>query len=333
MNYNMLRRGVVWLIDEVPINGHIQGGVRPWVIVSNNACNKFSPVIHIAPITSQNKKPMPTHVEFKNPKGDRNIILCEQIIAINVSDIKGRDMYELSQATMDRVDKAIGVQFGCIFTPITYSDVEDYFNRMEEYFKNHTEMSLNLFKQEIEKEYEEKLEAFKKEMGKLTTQVPSNVVTSVSDMAKVVTTDLSKLAKSPKTREKAPNPHTMSQVEKFERKWGTKKEEPKQEEIQKPKEVGNYKWSLENIKDFFKTYAESGVDGVCEKFKLNPAGIPAYKSSFLKKYRESFTKEQKASYVADCKVYSIGDMMAKWSIPSKRDVMKFRSAFEVELGE
>lgn len=333
MNYNMLRRGVVWLIDEVPMNGHIQGGLRPWVVVSNNACNKFSPVIHIAPITSQNKKPMPTHVEFKNPKGERNTVLCEQIIAINVSDIKGRDMYELPQAIMDRVDKAIGVQFGCTFTPITYSDVEDYFNRMEEYFKNHTELSLKLFKQEIEKEYEEKLEAFKKEIGQVTKEVPKFTISSLSDMAKVVTTELPKVESSNNAKVKAPDLHSMSQVEKFERKWGMKKEESKQAETQKPKEVGNYKWSLDNIKDFFKTYAESGVDGVCKKYKLNPAGVPAYKSSFLKKYRESFTKEQKAAYLADCKVYAIGDMMAKWFIPSKRDVMKFRSTFEVELGE
>lgn len=36
---------------------------RPAIVVSNNKCNEFSPVVEVVYLTTQEKKPLPTHVE------------------------------------------------------------------------------------------------------------------------------------------------------------------------------------------------------------------------------------------------------------------------------
>lgn len=67
---------------------YIQGGYRPAVIISNNSCNKFSPVVTVVPLTSQRKKYLPTHVNICGFGLDRSsIVLCEQLITIDRSQI------------------------------------------------------------------------------------------------------------------------------------------------------------------------------------------------------------------------------------------------------
>lgn len=56
-------------------------GVRPCIVVSNNACNEFSSIVYVVPLTTSAKKPMPTHCVISSAK-IASIALCENIIGI-----------------------------------------------------------------------------------------------------------------------------------------------------------------------------------------------------------------------------------------------------------
>ena len=65
----------IWFANLPAVAGSIQSGMRPVVIVSNNAANKFSPVITAVPLTSNLRKTaLPTHV-----------LLCESGLNISKS--------------------------------------------------------------------------------------------------------------------------------------------------------------------------------------------------------------------------------------------------------
>lgn len=52
-----MNRGDIFYADLGNItNTNIQTGIRPVLIVSNNKCNKYSPTIIIAPLTSKIKE-------------------------------------------------------------------------------------------------------------------------------------------------------------------------------------------------------------------------------------------------------------------------------------
>ena len=57
-----MKRGEVYWLDVKSDVKHVNVGNRPVLIVSNDKCNKNSPVVTVVPITSENKKSMPTHV-------------------------------------------------------------------------------------------------------------------------------------------------------------------------------------------------------------------------------------------------------------------------------
>lgn len=318
MNFDHLRRGWVWMIeDKQSYDGHIQGGTRPWVVVSNDDCNKHSPVIHMAPVTSQPKKPLPTHVRFKNEKGMWNTILCEAIRPFNVPDIKGRDMYKVSDDVLNSIGKAIGTQFGCVFTPISYKDVESYYSAMEEFYKSEFDAKLSQMKKDIDSYCSSKIEEVKKSIA---SSYPPK--------------DNKSVQVNPST--KISNSHGMSQVEKFEKKWGMKSPKvssPSVETSKTSESVGRKKWDISTIKEMFSVYASEGTKAVQDRYGISVVSLPAMKSNLLKKYKESFTKEEKVEFISDCKKSTVTKVMEKWSLPTKRDVMKFRSSFEVELGE
>ena len=61
---NTLTRGTIAMV-ELNGEGHIQKGVRPVVIVSNNKACEVSPTLIIVPLTSRDKRPLPTHVKLE----------------------------------------------------------------------------------------------------------------------------------------------------------------------------------------------------------------------------------------------------------------------------
>lgn len=82
----MLFRGQIYYADLPDTQKFVQSGKRPVIIVSNNIGNQHSNIVLVVPITSQNKRNLPTHFEIILP----NIfgtVLCEQIRAVNKESI------------------------------------------------------------------------------------------------------------------------------------------------------------------------------------------------------------------------------------------------------
>lgn len=76
----------IWLAKLPSIPGSsVQQGVRPVIIVSNDAANEHSPVITVVPLTSQlGKNALPTHVFLNNYMLNRpSLALCEQILSVD----------------------------------------------------------------------------------------------------------------------------------------------------------------------------------------------------------------------------------------------------------
>jgi mRNA interferase MazF len=97
-----------------------QSGVRPCIVVSNDNCNKFSPVITIVPLTSQSKTSLPTHMilyadNVKIPDGfnlKTSLVLCEQITLIDKAQIVREEVAHVNSTAMRLVDRKIKIQLG-----------------------------------------------------------------------------------------------------------------------------------------------------------------------------------------------------------------------------
>lgn len=109
-----MKRGDVYYADLNPVCGSEQGGIRPVLIIQNNAGNEHSPTVIIVPISSVNKKAyFPVHVEIDEnsvlPKN--SMVLAEQIRTIDRCRLFNF-MGTLSDHFMKEVDKALQISIG-----------------------------------------------------------------------------------------------------------------------------------------------------------------------------------------------------------------------------
>ena len=84
----MVKRGDIYFADLSPVVGSEQGGMRPVLIIQNDAGNRHSPTVIAAAITSKTgKAPLPTHISVAAAGGcgltRDSIILLEQIRTID----------------------------------------------------------------------------------------------------------------------------------------------------------------------------------------------------------------------------------------------------------
>lgn len=104
-----IERGKVYY-TELPDRGKgIQRGLRPVVVVSNNVGNYHSDVAIIAPITSQKKTQLPTHVDVALSK--KSIILCEQLTIVHKSKLFN-NIYTLNNNELAALDIALMISLG-----------------------------------------------------------------------------------------------------------------------------------------------------------------------------------------------------------------------------
>ncbi len=83
----MIQRGEIYLVNLTKNVGSEQGGIRPAVIIQNDKGNQHSPTTVVCPITSKQKKNIPTHVELLPEDGVSrpSTVLCEQPMTIDKS--------------------------------------------------------------------------------------------------------------------------------------------------------------------------------------------------------------------------------------------------------
>lgn len=106
-------RGQIWWLpryDNKTMNA-IQNDGRPVVIISNNTGNKFSPALMIAPLTTADKKALPTHVKITMEDGQISTVLCEQIKTINNNTL-AEFVGNISETKMTEINGAICVALG-----------------------------------------------------------------------------------------------------------------------------------------------------------------------------------------------------------------------------
>jgi len=94
---------------------HVQGGVRPVILLQNNTGNFFAPTLVVVPITSKVwKKPdQPTHYLIRQTQGLHcdGIALCEQITTIDKRQCL-KYLGRLSQEEIDAVKAAADCAIG-----------------------------------------------------------------------------------------------------------------------------------------------------------------------------------------------------------------------------
>lgn len=87
----IVKRGDIYYADLSPVVGCEQGGIRPVIVIQNNTGNKHCPTVIVAAITSQNKKPMPTHINLSVNEcklSSDSTIMLEQVRTIDKNRLK-----------------------------------------------------------------------------------------------------------------------------------------------------------------------------------------------------------------------------------------------------
>jgi len=109
-----ITRGDIYYADLGKTIGSEQSGVRPSLIVQNNAGNRHSPTTQIVPLTTQRKKSsLPTHVRISSACGldTASIALIEQLRTVDKSRL---DAYvgRISQSEQTAVNRALVISIG-----------------------------------------------------------------------------------------------------------------------------------------------------------------------------------------------------------------------------
>ena len=107
-----MNRGEIYWVKCAAACGSEMRKDRPALIVSNELCNKHSPVVEIVYLTTKEKKPLPTHVETYRG-GRKQTVLCEQIQSVSKERI-GERLWRLDQEEMKEVDRALAVSLGLV---------------------------------------------------------------------------------------------------------------------------------------------------------------------------------------------------------------------------
>lgn len=108
----IITRGDIYYADLRPVVGSEQGGVRPVLIIQNEAGNRHSSTVICAAITSrQNKTKIPTHVELAANRCDiakDSVILLEQVRTIDKQRLREK-VCHLDEDIMGNVNRALRI--------------------------------------------------------------------------------------------------------------------------------------------------------------------------------------------------------------------------------
>lgn len=108
----IVTRGDIYYADLRPVIGSEQGGIRPVLIIQNEAGNRHSSTVICAAITSrQNKAKIPTHVELASTKcsiAKDSVILLEQVRTIDKQRLREK-VCHLDDEIMGAVNQALRI--------------------------------------------------------------------------------------------------------------------------------------------------------------------------------------------------------------------------------
>lgn len=106
----IIKRGDIYYADLRPVVGSEQGGVRPVLVIQNEAGNRHSSTVIVAAITSKmTKAKLPTHIQLDARRCEivkDSIILLEQIRTIDKQRLREK-VCHLEDDIMERVNRAL----------------------------------------------------------------------------------------------------------------------------------------------------------------------------------------------------------------------------------
>lgn len=110
----MIRRGDIHYVDFSPGRGSEQSGVRPGLIIQNNAGNQYSRTTIVAAISSKRRRPYLFHVLITARESglpEDSVVKCEQIQTVDQTRL-GDLIGQLSNEKMQEVDLALHHSLG-----------------------------------------------------------------------------------------------------------------------------------------------------------------------------------------------------------------------------
>lgn len=108
-------RGDIFYIQNTGYNvGSEQNSGRPAIIVSNDMGNEHAPVVSMVYLTTQQKKPLPTHVPVICKQ--ESTALCEQIYTVSKERL-GDYIRTASDEEMRQIDIALATSLGIAELP------------------------------------------------------------------------------------------------------------------------------------------------------------------------------------------------------------------------
>lgn len=103
-------RGEIYYVYPSGCVGSEQTAGRPAIVVSNDKANKYSPVIEMVYLTTQEKTSLPTHVDIFSAKSP-SIALCEQVHSVSKIRLGGF-IAKCTDGEMAMIDGALCVSLG-----------------------------------------------------------------------------------------------------------------------------------------------------------------------------------------------------------------------------
>lgn len=124
-----LLKGDIFTCDFGSVNGSVQSGVRPAVVVQENFLNKSSGTTIVAPITSVIKKAsMRVHIPLGKNFGlkDESMILLEQIRVVNQSELFEYIGSIDDSSILNQIDDGIKNLFGIRTRRYVQNDIKKF---------------------------------------------------------------------------------------------------------------------------------------------------------------------------------------------------------------
>ena len=111
----IVKRGDIWYAELNPTRGSEQAGVRPVLIVQNDAVNRFTTTFLAIPLTTNLRRAaLPSCVLVNAGEGGLtadSVLLCHQTRALDQNRLRDK-LGEVSEQTLANVDNCLLFTFG-----------------------------------------------------------------------------------------------------------------------------------------------------------------------------------------------------------------------------
>ena len=272
-DYSRVKRGMIFWFDPIEtyqsqtkfkgFNGrlyesHIQSGRRPYMVVSNNYCNTFSPVCCVAPITTENKPKLETHVTYLY-EGRPQVVLLEQVRPVDVMAL-GDYICSVSDDVLVSIEEALKKQFS-IRPTVIYSDVG-------------VDVTLKYLEDVVSEIIQHKAEEVKASKQTINPQDLEDTALQLGQMIEDLFAIKNRVSQ-PNIVEVEPKPAPVQPINRGEAVTRTKNLKPKSNSKPKikPRKRAYNRWTPERRKEFLLDYDKLSLKQMSEKYHISESSV------------------------------------------------------------